>query len=60
VGWLAALTTPRAAATLSEATAEERALLIDRARELAAQGGSAERIAFFENIGANLGLDEDE
>ena len=48
-----------AAAILRDASREERALLVRRARELAAQGGDPERISFLENIGAGLGLDED-
>jgi hypothetical protein len=49
-----------AAAILHDASQEERQLLILRARELAAQGGDPERIAFLENIGEGLGLDEDD
>ncbi len=49
-----------AAAILHDASEEERQLLILRARALAAQGGDPARIAFFENIGEGLGLEEDE
>jgi hypothetical protein len=48
-----------AGAILRDADAEERTLLVRRARELAAQGGDPERISFLENIGEGLGLDEE-
>jgi len=49
-----------AGAILQGANREERALLVRRARELAAQGGDPERISFLENIGEGLGLDEED
>jgi hypothetical protein len=49
-----------AAARLQTASADEKRLLTERSRALASEGGDPDRVAFFENLPENLGLNEEE
>ena len=49
-----------AAATLRETDAEDRRVIAERARALAAEGGDSERVEFFENFMDNIGLESPE